>query len=414
MLHSRSGFLVSRSHVGNTLAFLHSGEDALMVTPRLRGKNYHLDFSLGRRHLVRGPLSTSNRDVALRLIHRIEIALSEGSSSILWPQLQRTLPRSTYDRLAAYVGVKQQVDATWGELRDKFVTDMDRRVKIGSLAEGSAEGYKRVLLAFEAFLREDEINLLRDIDTRVVKDFRYWRIEQIQKRKGPNAGSGFVTEAALLHRVFEFAVEEGLVDENPVPYEKRGQAAGAQPFDGDELLRLRAHAESDWLTFVVLRWTGLRISDAATLAWDELNFEKKLIQKTTKKSRYLKTAIIPMQTELLSVLKAEHGIRNPQPNDLVLKRHESSACVTTSYLAHRLAALGKRAGVKNVHPHRFRDTFAVDALLSNVHETSVARMLADTPEVVKKHYLHFVEALREQTRHRLDTGTKLEDLANAH
>jgi uncharacterized repeat protein (TIGR03803 family) len=63
--------------------------------------------------------------------------------------------------------------------------------------------------------------------------------------------------------------------------------------------------------------------------------------------------------------------------------------------------------VLHAHPHRFRDTFAVDLLCAGagVGVYDVARMLGDTVETIEKHYAPFVPALREQVRHSFTGGT---------
>ena len=64
-----------------------------------------------------------------------------------------------------------------------------------------------------------------------------------------------------------------------------------------------------------------------------------------------------------------------------------------------------------MHPHRFRDTFAVDLLLRGASPYDVAKMLGDTIETVEKHYTPFVRELRERVRRILETGAGLEELA---
>lgn len=77
---------------------------------------------------------------------------------------------------------------------------------------------------------------------------------------------------AILHRVFAVAVECELIAKNPVMFEGRpGDCAenGAQPFRGEQLVKLRQAADEDILAYLRLRWTGLRGSDAVRLAWDD-------------------------------------------------------------------------------------------------------------------------------------------------
>jgi len=113
--------------------------------------------------------------------------------------------------------------------------------------------------------------------------------------------------------------------------------------------------------------------------------------------------------ELRSALEREHEIRTPLPSDTVLLNPIAGHALATTSLSYRIRKLGKRSGVKQAHPHRFRDSFAVDALMRGAHLVSVARMLADTPEGVNDHYVPFVEAFREQTKNRLNNGEGLEE-----
>ena len=73
-----------------------------------------------------------------------------------------------------------------------------------------------------------------------------------------------------------------------------------------------------------------------------------------------------------------------------------------------MLALGRRAGVPNAHPHRFRDTLAVDMLSRGATPYDVAKMLGDTIETVERHYTPFVKELRERVRSILENGTGLE------
>ena len=80
-------------------------------------------------------------------------------------------------------------------------------------------------------------------------------------------------------------------------------------------------------------------------------------------------------------------------------------------LYQRMVALGRRAGVLNVHPHRFRDAFAVDLNLRGAIPYDVAKMLGDTIETVEKHYMPFVRELRDRIRRILENGAGLEEIA---
>jgi integrase len=121
-----------------------------------------------------------------------------------------------------------------------------------------------------------------------------------------------------------------------------------------------------------------------------------------------KKVILPLRDELVFALEAEQARRNPQPTDHVLLNPFTGTPLTRPRLYERMLALGKRADVPNAHPHRFRDTLAVDMLARGASPYDVAKMLGDTIETIERHYTPFVRELRERVRHILDSNAGLE------
>jgi integrase len=379
-----------------------------MLTTRKRGKSFHVDFFSGPTRL-RGPLGTRNQDAALRLSHRLETALSEGAASKLWPELKAALPELTFSRFADFTGVKEQKLPTWERLCEAFEAHLVQRVSLGKLRESTASRYRVTVRDFGVFLEERKITLLRDIDRPLVESFKAWRVQRIKQKKFSRGATGLILDAAILHRLFSFAVENEWTLKNPVRMEGRpgeNPQGGAEPFTGDDLTRLRGHAGDDLLAFLLLRWTGLRGGDAVTLTWREVHLDTKEVERVTQKRG--KKVILPIHTELLFALEAERERQNPQTTDRVLMNPSTGTPLTRPRLYERMLALGRRAGVPNAHPHRFRDTIAVDLLSRGASPYDVAKMLGDTIETVERHYTPFVRELRERVRAILESEAGLE------
>jgi len=382
-----------------------------MIALRKRGKGFHADMLSGETRL-RGSLGTRNQDAARRLIHKLETAIAEGPLSSLWPELGDILPKETFVRFADYAGVKERQIPTWGQLHDSFKVYMEQRVKIGKLCQSTSDRYRHTLREFELFLAEQRVSLLPDVTMPFVENFKVWRIERIKKRKHSRGATGVVLDAAILHGVFSFAVKREMIVKNPVQLEGRpgeNPEGGAEPYAADELSRMRQHTEGDLLAFLLLRWTGLRGSDAVALRWREVHTDRKEIERVTQKRR--KKVILPIHTELQFALEAERNPRNPEPSDHVLLNPDTGRPMTRPRLYQRIKALGRRAGVVDARPHRFRDTLAVDMLTRGASPYDVAKMLGDTIETIEKHYTPFVRELRERVRGLLETGVGLEELA---
>ena len=344
----------------------------MTLRARKRGAIYRLEGRLGDRarrgsggrDRIRLSLGTANGDAAQICLSKIERALAEGSTSLLWKELSNLLPPETFAKLAAIAGYQPMAEAprhTWEELESNFKAWMTQRVTLDKLRDSTRERYEQTCKAFGEFLKSRAISNIEEITRALIEDFKAWHLARITaKNKG---GRGVVVDVAILHRVFGYAVECEMLAKNPVRLEGRpGDSSehGAQPFKANQLTKLREAAGADHLAFLLLRWTGLRASDAVGLRWGEIDWETREINRHTQKRR--KRVILPIHQELLFALEVEHDQRHPQPEDRVLINPETGRPLSRMTLYKRMLAIGRSAGVLDVHPHRFRDTFAVDLL----------------------------------------------------
>lgn len=103
-----------------------------------------------------------------------------------------------------------------------------------------------------------------------------------------------------------------------------------------------------------------------------------------------KRVFLPIPQELFVVLEAERDRRTPQPDERILVNPCTGEPMTRPRLHRRMVAMGKRAGVPDADPHRYRDTLAVDLLVRGATPYDVAKLLGDTVETIEKHYAPFV------------------------
>jgi integrase len=201
------------------------------------------------------------------------------------------------------------------------------------------------------------------------------------------------------------------VPHNPVQMEGRpgdNPEGDAEPFTANELSLLRRHADRDLLSFLGLRWTGFRGSDAVALSLREVHFGTKEVERFTRKR---KKKLFCRSTPNFS---------SPWKRSVTVATSAHRPCLGESCyrpVTHASTALSADgcawpAGcVPNVHPHRFRDTFAVDPLLWGASPYDVAKMLGDTMDTVEKHFMPFVRELREHARRILENGAGVEGVA---
>jgi len=387
-----------------------------MLSVRKRGRVYWLEGHLGGRR-IQASIGTKNHDAALLSKNRIERALIEGPSSEEWPHLRSLLPEAVFEKLAAlveYVEQPRQRPHEWKDLREAFAGDAERRIILGKLRGTTWTRYQYTIAEFGHFLETVQIRQLAEITRTVVEQFKTWRTGRIKKKNFSRGGRGLALDAAILHRVFSYGVELEMILRNPVRMEGRpgdDPESGAQPFKTDELSKMREAAGPDLLAFLVLRWTGLRGSDAVSLRWSEVDFQSGEITWLTQKRR--KRVVVPMHTELSFALEAEAQRRCPLPTDTVLLNPKTEKPFTRPRLYYHVLALGQRARVADAHPHRFRDTFCVDLLARGVNPYNVARLMGITVEMLEKHYAPFVPELRDRVRTALESGHGLESIQSA-
>ena len=153
----------------------------------------------------------------------------------------------------------------------------------------------------------------------------------------------------------------------------------------------------------VMRWTGLRIRDAVTLEKNRLSHDPQtgmqsvmVYQKKTGDPVYC--PIPPHVAEMLLTLPASQK-GNTNETYFFWTGAGTPKTITTNWQRSygklfRLVGLKELGGEpKRCHPHMFRDTFAVESLLSGMRPEEVATILGHSSvRITEKHYMPWVRA----------------------
>jgi integrase/recombinase XerD len=144
---------------------------------------------------------------------------------------------------------------------------------------------------------------------------------------------------------------------------------------------------------LLMRWTGLRISDAVGVGRDRLNGEELFLY-----ARKNGTPVFsPLPPHVLDALAAMPSL--PDSNRAYYFWTGTSKIETCANVWRRsLMTVFKKAGItKRCHPHMLRDTFAVEALLAGVPIDQVSMMLGHSSiKITEEHYMPFVAARQQQ------------------
>lgn len=299
----------------------------------------------------------------------------------------------------------------------------------GYLADAKARGlasatiqklehiFKKQLLSFAD---QHRIVFLRDVNVRNMTEWRStWSDKPLARKKKFERVVGF----------FWFCVRHGWIKDNPTATMGRVVARHVPTdyFPAHEYrrivsatYRLGEDAERSWapekrgiriraLT-ELMRWSGLRIRDAATLECSRLDENKLLLYQA-------KTGIpvfVPLPPHVVDLLVSIPPGLKPNPNYFFW----SGNGLPKTYVANwqrayrrlfKVADLRKPDGTpKRCHCHMFRDTFAVEMLLAGVPIDQVSILLGHSSvRVTEKHYSPWVRARQDQLEKSVQSAWQL-------
>ena len=359
----------------------------------LRGETYHMNVAIGGARL-RFSLGTRRRDPADRLSNRVKFAIADGPNSVVWPQLQKSLPQSSYKLLTRALNLPTETNLT--AFQKTWEGHLDRRVSLGEITESSARLYRGTSLNFFNWMVEQEIQLMGKITPEIVGKYILFRTQAL-KAKG-KSGRGIITEQTVISTIFDLAIGEGIIKSNPVKYRFKPDSdpIGAEPFTPEELSALlEATDDSNRLAFLILKHTGLRGSDVSELTWSSINWtEKTLVWKTKKRGV---TVTVPLCEPLIEILDNAFRSCSNSPEEKILWMSHKS-------LYNLVRKLGEKAGVNKCYPHRFRDTFCVTLLSKGATIFDVAKLIGDKVATVESYYASVTPAIVERARKIMEDG----------
>lgn len=286
----------------------------------------------------------------------------------------------------------EQITVT--EACKRFEDDAEAR----KLSEPTRYKYKMLFRQLKAFAKAQGVLLLTDLDIEDATAFRAgWK-------DGPRSSA---KKLERLRTFLRFAERRKWIDSNPAADLKapRISVRPTMPFTHEEMLKIlgdglnkyaekvggkgRRNARRLRALVLLMRYSGLRISDAVRLSTDKLKGNR-LFLYTAKTGTPVYTVLPDFLVEALEAM--------PRVTERYFfwtgtSKPESGVKVWET----RLHEMFKLAEMPKAHAHQFRDTFAVELLLSGVPIERVSALLGhQSIRITERHYSPWTQSRQAQ------------------
>lgn len=279
------------------------------------------------------------------------------------------------------------------EAVERFMKDAVAR----NVRAGTIKNLRVLLTQLERFAEQKGLKLIKAFKSEHAREFREgWTFSAMTASK----------KLERLRSFFRFCRDSDWIDTNPCDKVKppKVDQAPTLPFTREEMKRIVAAcdrvpdnygrlgglpAKRIKALVLLLRYSGLRIGDAVMLPVKNLDGSRLLLY-TQKTGVPVYVPLPPFVAQALNALPRG----NPQ---FFFWTGASTPGTTTGKWRTRLARLFTLAKVEDGHPHRFRDTFAVELLLKGVPLDQVSILLGHSSVgITERHYSPWVKARQER------------------
>lgn len=273
------------------------------------------------------------------------------------------------------------------------------------------EGYSLSLKRVQQYLKDPEVSKITPND---ITSYMAWlREDYVPHRSNgdtsPLSGSGLQNDWKAIRSFYNWATEEFKLKHRPDANLKlpRYMAEEITPFSQEEVVALlkaaeytreaqpgnrrafrmrRATAHRDVSIVLVLLDTGLRVGELSRLRDRDINLETGEV--------VVKPIGAGTKSRARTVYLGKSGRRAVWRylNEMELNSDDLIYPQKTNSIRILLRRLGQRADVSNVHPHRFRHTFAIEFLRNGGDVFSLQRLLGHSSLEMVRRYLRLADA----------------------
>lgn len=260
---------------------------------------------------------------------------------------------------------KQTEVAIYDDSNMRIVKNYIAALRLEGKSEKTIDQYYRIVC-----------NFLKAIGKHIKKiltgDIRYYLARYLTDRKVQK--STLDNQRRGLSAFFGWLATEGYIDKNPMLRVKRIKADYKikKAFSDMEVEQPReaANTAKEKALIEFLLSTGCRVTEVSRLHVQDIDFSKKECVVYGKGNKERK---VYLTDKCLFYLNLYLTTRNEESTSLFTNRNHYG--MTKGNIETLLRKIGKRAGVDKVHPHRFRRTFATNAINKGMPVQYVQKIL---------------------------------------
>jgi site-specific recombinase XerD len=292
--------------------------------------------------------------------------------------------------------IERNAPVTLAQAWESLIADLGTRVSPETVRK-----YKLLQRQMTAYASGKGLIHLRDFTLEVLGNFRTtWKDGQRTAAK----------KIERLRAFFRFAHDRNWVESNPATKLKMPKTSicPTLPLEPDEWLKLlaacdqfiaQAPAEGKLnavrlkTLLILMRYSGMRVSDAVTLTTDQLNGNR-LFRYTQKTGQ---PVYLPLPGAVIQALEATPRVTETRYFWSGQGKRQTVVCDWQDKIKKVFDLAGIAKGESNAVSHRLRDTFAVELLKAGTLIERVSVLLGHSSvRITEKHYNPWVRSRQEQ------------------
>jgi len=209
---------------------------------------------------------------------------------------------------------------------------------------------------------------------------------------------------ACLSSLFNFLQDMGYGKTNPalrLPLPKVARILpGCLTADQVQCLLAAARTPAHRVLLLLLLSTGLRRSEAANIALEDLDLENRQLRVVGKGN---KERIVPLTAEVVAAMREYLAWRKPTTCPRLFVSRVEGHAISGNRIYRILRRLLKRAGLtgQGITPHKLRHTFATHLVRSGVDVRTVQELLGHSDLGTTAKYLHSNPTVKQAALTRL-------------